>query len=465
MWRERRFSGISVTKSANEGTFGGSVAGLFSDSYASNITEQSVWTSLNNHPRIMIHEKTSRLLQPNDKKILFLVLDGLGGLPRPETGKTEIETANIPNLDGLAGASSGGRAQIVDPGVTPGSGPAHLALFGYHPFQVEFGRGALEALGSEFDMQSDDLAARGNFATLKDSGNVNSVVLDRRAGRPRDDECKRLCEKLHAGLRDNFKGCQIFLLPGKEHRFTVVFRGAGLAAGLNDNDPQRENKPLVPIRPAGAEDQHAASLVNDFLQSSLEILADETPTSSGKIANGMLLRGFSMLPDLQPFHERYGVRAGAIAAYPMYRGVANLVGMEVLGTPSSWEEELTLLEEKWKDHDFFFVHFKNTDTAGHSGLFDEKVRALETLDASIPRLRALDPEVLVITGDHSTPCIHKEHSWHPVPTLIHSPLALPGPNDGFSERALMASDLGVFPATQLMVLALAHASRLNKFGA
>lgn len=413
----------------------------------------------------MIHEKTSALLHPNDNKIILLVLDGLGGLPHPDTGKTEIDTATLPNLDALAGRSSGGRMQVIDPGVTPGSGPAHLSLFGYHPYTVEFGRGALEALGSEFDMQANDLAARCNFATLEEPGNINSVVLDRRAGRPKDEECKRLCEKLLAGLGSEFEGCKVFLLPGKEHRFTLILRGADLSADLNDNDPQREGNPLVPIRPATAQDHHAADVVNDFLQRCLEILADEGPTSSGKPANGMLLRGFSTLPRVQPFNERYGVKAGAIAAYPMYRGVASLVGMEVLGTPANWEEEIALLESKWNDYDFFFMHFKNTDSAGHSGLFDEKVKALEAVDASIPRLEALGPEVIVVTGDHSTPCIHKEHSWHPVPTLIRSPLALPGREAEFSERALMASDLGVFPATQLLPLALAHASRLDKFGA
>jgi 2,3-bisphosphoglycerate-independent phosphoglycerate mutase len=404
----------------------------------------------------MIHPKTRELLIPDrGRKIILLVLDGVGGLPHPETGLSELETARLPNLDRLAARSSGGRMQVVDAGVTPGSGPAHLALFGYHPFEVEFGRGALEALGSGFDFRDGDLAARANYATVDEAG----IVRDRRAGRPPDAENRRLSDKLQKGLAGKLGGAEVFVLPGKEHRFTVVFRGSGLAAELNDNDPQREGLPLVAIRAAAPEAEKAAALVNEFLAAVRRILAGE------KTATGILLRGFSGLPRVMPFRERYGLDAGAIAAYPMYRGVARLAGMKVLGEPKSFDEEIELLEAKYDDHDFFFVHFKGTDTAGHSGDFAEKVRQLEIADAAIPRLEALRPEVLVITGDHSTPCIHREHSWHPVPTLISSPLALPGPGARYSERGLMGGELGIFPATQLLPLVLAHASRLMKFGA
>ena len=413
----------------------------------------------------MIHEKTRALLHPNDKKIVLLILDGLGGLPHRDTALTELDTARLPELDRLARVSSGGRMQVIDPGVTPGSGPAHLALFGYHPFQVEFGRGVLEALGSDFDMQAGDLAARANFATLEEPGKMTSVVADRRAGRPRDEECRRLCEKLSSGLGGRVEDCEVSLLPGKEHRFTVVLRGPGLAAGLNDNDPQQEGRPLLAIAPASDTDLRACEVVNDFLRRSLDILADEGPTSSGKPANGMLLRGFSTLPELQPFSERYGLRAGAIAVYPMYRGVAKLVGMDDLGAAKNLDAEIDLLESRWNDYDFFFLHFKDTDTAGHLGEFDAKVDALERIDRALPRIEALGPEVLIVTGDHSTPCIKGDHSWHPVPAIIHSPLALPAPNVTFSERGLMNGDLAVFPATDLLPLALAHAGRLDKFGA
>jgi 2,3-bisphosphoglycerate-independent phosphoglycerate mutase len=404
----------------------------------------------------MIHEKTRELiLKSPEKKIVLLVLDGLGGLPHPETGLSELETAQLPNLHRIASASSGGRMMVVEPGVTPGSGPAHLSLFGYHPFQVEFGRGALEALGSEFEMQKGDLAARANYATI----DARDIVLDRRASKPTDEENRRLCAKLTQGLGGKVEDAQVFILPGKEHRFTVVLRGRGLDPALNDNDPQREGRALIKIEAQRPDAQKAARLVAAFLAAARTILKDEAK------ANGMLLRGFSGLPEVMPFEQRYGLNAAAIAAYPMYRGVASLVGMKVLGPPKSFEEEIALLEKKYAEHDFFFVHFKGTDTAGHSGDFSQKVRQLEIVDAVMPRIEALKPEVLIVTGDHSTPCIHKEHSWHPVPTIIRSPLSLSRKDAKLTERSLMTGDLGVFHATDLLPLALAHASRLNKFGA
>ena len=404
----------------------------------------------------MIHDKTRALItRPQGKKIVMLVCDGLGGLPHPETGKSELETAKLPQLDALAGRSSVGRMLVVEPGVTPGSGPAHLSLFGYHPYDIDFGRGALEALGSAFDLRTADLAARANYATVDADG----IVQDRRAGRPSDEENRRLCEKLSRGLEGAFPGIELHILPGKEHRFTVVFRGEGLASDLNDNDPQREGRPLLKIEAQSPAAGRSAELVESFLARAKKVLADE------QVATGMLLRGFSGLPDVMPFEERYGLRAGAIAAYPMYRGVAKMVGMEVLGEPKDFEGEIALLEELFDDYDFFYVHYKGTDSAGHSGLFDEKVKHLEIVDTFLPRIEALGPEALIVTGDHSTPCIHKEHSWHPVPTLIHSPLSLSSGVDGFDERRAMVGDLGVFHATELMPLALAHASRFDKFGA
>lgn len=414
----------------------------------------------------MIHEKTRELvLHPDGKdgkpvpRIVLLVADGLSGLPDPMTGKTELEMARIPNLHRLASISSGGRIQIMDPGVTPGSGPAHLAIFGYSPFEVVFGRGALEAMGSDFDMLPGDLAARANFATLRRPVSLASVVEDRRAGRPTDAENRRLCEKIAKALGPDVEGCELFILPGKEHRFTVVLRGEGLSPALNDNDPQREERPLIDILPGTPEAERSSRVVNTFLDSALKALADEPK------ANGILLRGFSDLPKVMPFSERFGVRAAAIASYPMYRGVARLVGMEILGPPKNFDEEIALLEEHYEEYDFFFIHFKYTDSAGHSGEYPKKIAALETFDAAIPRIEALSPEVLIVTGDHSTPCPYMEHSWHPVPTIIRSRWSLPGPNALFTERSLMAGDLGLFPATHLMPLALAHAQRLSKFGA
>ena len=404
----------------------------------------------------MIHPKTRELLIPaRDRKIVQVVLDGLGGLPSRETGRTELETAAIPNMDRLASSSSVGRKLPVEPGVTPGSGPAHLALWGYHPYEVEFGRGALEALGSSFDLQAGDVATRANYATVDAEG----VVHDRRAGRPSDEDNVRLCDMVRAGLEGKIEGVEVFVIPGKGHRFTVVFRGPGLDPALNDNDPQREGLPLIDIVAQRPEAKRTEEVVAQFLAVLRNVLANEM------VATGALLRGFSGLPAVTPFNELYQVDAGAIAAYPMYRGAARLIGMTVLGEPKDLAAEIDVLEEKWDEHDFFFLHYKNTDAAGHTGEFDEKVKAFEEFDALLPRIEALGPEALILTGDHSTPCIHKEHSWHPVPTLIHSPLALYRTGTRFTEQDFFAGDLGIFPATQLVTMALAHASRMIKFGA
>lgn len=403
-----------------------------------------------------MHSKTRDLfVSDSGQKVIQLVLDGLGGLPDPATGLTELETANIPNLDRLASRSSLGRSLPIAPGVTPGSGPAHLALWGYEPYEIEFGRGVLEALGSDFDMQPGDLAARANFATIDE----NNIVHDRRAGRPPDEENVRLCQKLREGLEGKLPGVELFLLNGKEHRFTVLFRGGELGANLNDNDPQREGLELLPVVSGDAASKRSAELVAVFLSAAREILADE------EVASGMLLRGFSGLPDLVPFNELYRASSAAIAAYPMYRGVARLVGMKILGNPHGIEEEVAMLEENYSDHDFFFLHYKPTDSAGHSGLFDEKVAALEAFDSILPRIEALEPAALILTGDHSTPCIHLEHSWHPVPTLISSKLALNTPDAVFTERHCLNGDLGNFNASEMVTLAMAHASRMKKFGA
>jgi len=406
--------------------------------------------------RGMMHPKTRELfISGSGRKVIQLVLDGLGGLPNPDTGRTELETAATPNLDRMAGHSSLGRSLPVAPGVTPGSGPAHLALWGYEPYEIEFGRGVLEALGSDFDMQPGDLAARANFATI----DADNIVHDRRAGRPPDEENVRLCQKLRDGLEGKLPDVELILLNGKEHRFTVLFRGDELGAGLNDNDPQREGLELLPIVASDSASERSAGLVGTFLDTAREILADE------EVATGMLLRGFSGLPDIVPFNELYRADSAAIAAYPMYRGVARLVGMKVLGNPHGLEEEVQLLEEKYSEHDFFFLHYKNTDSAGHSGLFDEKVKALEAFDAMLPRIEALDPAAIIVTGDHSTPCIHMEHSWHPVPTIISSKLALNTPDASFTERHCLNGDLGNFKASEMVTLAMAHASRMKKFGA
>jgi 2,3-bisphosphoglycerate-independent phosphoglycerate mutase len=392
------------------------------------------------------------LVVTNDTRIVLVSLDGLGGLPRPESGRSELETARLPNLSRLADASACGLIRHVAPGITPGSGPGHLGLFGYDPLRYLVGRGVLEALGIEFDLRAGDVAARGNFCTVDGSG----LITDRRAGRISTDVCIRLVERLRA-IR--LPGVEIFVEPVKEHRFVLVLRGADLGGRLSETDSQALGRPPWPVRAMDPASAPTAVLVNKFVAEAQHLLQDTAP------ANMILLRGFDQLPGLPRFPTVFNLRAAAIAAYPMYRGLARLVGMEVLKTGSSFADEVATLRQHWTSYDFFFVHYKDTDKAGEDGDFDAKVAALERFDAALPEIEALGPDVLAVTGDHATPSILAAHGWQPVPVLLHGRYAGADGIGAFSERACGRGSLGIMPAFHLMPLVMANALRLTKFGA
>ncbi len=392
------------------------------------------------------------LVVPNGSKLILFVMDGLGGLPHPETGKTELETARTPNLDRLAYEGNCGLSQPVGPGISPGSGPGHLALFGYDPLRWEIGRGVLEALGIDFPLGPDDVAARGNFCTVDDQGRI----VDRRAGRIPTDVNARLCEKLR---QVRLPGVEVFVEPVREHRFVLVLRGPNLSADLTETDPTREGVPPLPVRATRPEAEATAALVNRWVEEARKVLADEHP------ANMVLLRGFAKHPHPPTFEEVYKLKAAAVATYPMYRGLARLVGMTVVPTGQTLAENFQTVVDRFGDFDFFFVHFKRTDTAGEDGNFDAKVAAIEEADRLIPRLLDLRPDVVVVTGDHSTPAAYRSHSWHPVPAVLWSRWCRPDRAEKFGETACRQGGLGLIPATALMPLMLAHAGRLTRFGA
>ncbi len=404
------------------------------------------------------HAVYKHLVQKNDNKIVLLVMDGLGGLPLTAGGQTELESASTPNLDKLAAEGVTGRSIPVRPGITPGSGPAHLSLFSYDPVVFDVGRGVLEALGIGFPLQANDLAARGNFATV----DANGLLTDRRAGRIPTEECERLTAKLQAQTSLQDEGYEIFVKPVKEHRFVLVIRGEGLGGQLTDTDPQVVGKAPLPVRdesntPAGA---NTAALVNKWLAQARAVLADEPR------ANALNLRGLAQDPRLPQFGDIFGLRAAAIAVYPMYRGVAKLVGMKVIDFAGDRpSHEVAALRQVWQDYDFFFIHIKKTDSYGEDGNFDAKVHEIEAVDQIIPDILALDPNVLIVTGDHSTPAAMRSHSHHPVPTLIWGPGVLPDQTTRFGERATEQGGLGLFHATQIIPLAMGYADRLRKFGA
>jgi 2,3-bisphosphoglycerate-independent phosphoglycerate mutase len=389
---------------------------------------------------------------PAATKIVLLSADGLGGFPHPDTGRSELETARLPRLDALAGRAACGLIRHVGPGITPGSGPGHLGLFGYDPLRYQVGRGVLEALGIDFDLRPGDVAARGNFCTVDAQGRIT----DRRAGRIPTSRCVELVERLR---RIRLPGLQAFVEPVKEHRLVLVLRGAGLSGRLSETDPQAVGRPPLPVEALAPEAESTAARVNQFVREAGALLADAAP------ANMILLRGFDQLPALPRFPEVFGLRAGAIAAYPMYRGLARLVGMDVLKTGATFAEEVQTLAAHWDAYDFFFLHYKDTDKAGEDGDFPGKVAALERLDAELPAVEALRPDVLVVTGDHASPAVLKGHSWHPVPVLVAGRYAAADAVERFTERACAAGSLGLLPSHHLMPLVMASALRFTKFGA
>lgn len=396
----------------------------------------------------------SELSISGSSKIVFLIMDGLGGIQMEGKGGTELQVARTPNLDQLAEISSCGLLDPVAPGITPGSGPAHFALFGYDPVQYNIGRGILEATGIDFPLTEKDVVARMNFATVDSSGKVT----DRRAGRISTETNQRVCQKIRQGLKPG-AALEVIVETVKEHRGILVLRGEGLRGDIQDTDPEREGVPPLDPKALVPEAQETAARVGNILSQIGRILADEPK------ANMVLLRGFAKHTRYPSMKDRYGLNALAIAAYPMYRGISRLVGMTVLSQVSNLGEEFKALEENYSRYDFFFLHVKQTDSRGEDGNFDAKVAVIEEVDGFLPRVRALKPDVLVVTGDHATPAKLASHSWHPLPVILHSQYCLIDGVRKFDEISCIPGALGRIRSVDLMPLALANARRLTKFGA
>ena len=401
----------------------------------------------------------SKLTIKTGAKLALVVLDGLGDIATAAQGNlTPLEAAKTPNLDALVRSGCAqGRLTPVAPGITPGSGPGHLGLFGYDPLEFEVGRGVIETLGLGIELKNGDVAARANFCTLDDKG----IVTDRRAGRIATEVCERLCGLLSAKIK-KLGTTQVIIVPGKEHRFVVVFRGAGLEGPLTDTDPNREGLPIAAAQPVDAKNakqKKVAKLIADFYKAALPLLAKEKP------ANGFLMRGIAHQPDIPTFEQRYQLKAAAIAVYPMYKGLSQLVGMTKIEGPQTIREQFERYVAEYENYDYFFIHYKYTDKAGEDGNFAAKVKAIEDFDAALPVLLARKPDVLVITGDHSTPCALKGHSWHPQPVLLHSASCGNDKLERFTETGANLGSLGVMEAKYLIRHMQANAKMFDKFGA
>ena len=400
-----------------------------------------------------VHALIKPLVQKNDTKIVLYVADGLGGLPQQPGGKTELETAKTPNLDRLAREGVLGGSIPVAPGISPGSGPGHLGLFGYDPVKYLIGRGALEATGIGFQLKDGDVAIRANFCTLDAEGNI----ADRRAGRIPTEESAPIVERLAREVA--IPGVEVIVKPVKEHRFVVVLRGEGLEGAVADTDPQATGVPPLPARPLEAGSRRTAEVCDAFVEQVRTLLKDEPK------ANGCTLRGITGKPSIPSFEEVYGLKAAAIAVYPMYKGLASLVGMDVTGEAQTLDDQVAVLKQNWDKYDFFFLHFKYTDSTGEDGNFEAKVKRTEQYDAAVPAILDLGPDVFIATGDHSTPSMLASHSWHPVPTLLWAKNCRCDPCESFGESECLRGGLGQFEARHLMTLAMANAGRLAKFGA
>lgn len=397
-------------------------------------------------------EFISKLSIETDSKILIIVLDGLGSIPNPTNSKTELEFAKKPNLDNLAKKSICGLSDPVAPGITPGSGPGHLAIFGYNPIKYSIGRGILGAVGIGFDVTARDVAARANFCTIDGNGNI----IDRRAGRISTEVCSSLCKRLD-GMK--IKDVEVFVKPEKEHRAVCLFRGDELGGSLTDSDPQKVGVSPKVVEALDEESKKTALIVNEFLKITKDKLKDLKP------ANMLLLRGFSKYPHIPSMRDICKLKPLAIASYPMYKGLAKLVGMDVAETGDTLDGQIQALKTNYEKYNFFYFHFKKTDSAGEDGDFEKKVAAIEGFDSVLGDILNLNFDVVVITSDHSTPSLLKSHSWHPCPVLLCSKYCIPDEVEKFTERECIKGGLGRINSLDIMPLALAHALKLNKYGA
>ncbi|HET6430497.1 MAG TPA: 2,3-bisphosphoglycerate-independent phosphoglycerate mutase [Phycisphaerae bacterium] len=395
----------------------------------------------------------SSLAKETDTRIVLLVMDGVGDCDNDRKG-TALQQARTPNFDAVAAAGAMGLLVPVATGVTPGSGPGHLGLFGYDPLIYQVGRGVLGALGIEFPLAKRDVAARLNFCTIDADGNVT----DRRAGRIPDSENERIVARITEKLKAP-KGVEVFLRTEAEHRALLVLRGDGLDDNVGETDPQATGVPPLEADRPPHNKSRTARIVADLIGQVRQILADEPQ------ANMILGRGFAKFPDWPTFPQRYKLNPAAVAGYPMYRGVARLVGIPVVAEPTTAADICAEVAKALADHTFIFAHFKYTDKAGEDGDLAGKIARIEEMDAALPALLDADPDVLVVTGDHSTPPSLKAHSWHPVPVLMKAPHLRGGDGGGFNEVACRAGQIGTIPSSHMLPLAMAHAGKLEKFGA
>ena len=400
------------------------------------------------------------LVEKNDSKILLVVLDGLGDIPSID-GKTPLEAAKTPNLDKLSKESALGMHIPVLPGITPGSGPGHLSIFGYNPLKYKIGRGILEALGVGLEVTKNDICIRANYAKVEEKDG-KLIVNDRRAGRLSTEENKKLTEKITKEIEE-INGVKIFMKSGIEYRLAILLRFNEKVnedmCNILETDPQNEGKEVISPEPLSEKAKIVSEILKEFLLRVREIIKNEK-------GNYLLLRGYSTPPIIPNFSEIYKLKSLSIATYPMYKGLTKLIGMETVKVDGfSIKDEIDVLRKNYKNFDFIYLHIKKTDSYGEDGDFMNKLKVIEEFDSYLPEILSLNFDVLCITGDHSTPTIMKSHSFHPVPLLIHSPFVFKGLSERFTEKDCLKGELGTIKGEDIISLLLAHSKKLKKYGA
>ncbi len=398
-------------------------------------------------------------------KIVFIVFDGLADRPIKELGnKTPLEVANKPNLDELAKRGVNGLLDIISPGKRIGSDVAHLSILGYDPYKYYTGRGPLEASGIGLELDSNDVAFRANFATVSE----DFTVIDRRAGR-----IKEGTKELEKAINEIDIGVDFIFKASVAHRGALVLKGKGLSDKVSDTDPHEVGVKVMEAKPLEntKEAKRTAEIINEFTKKVHEVLNNhrvnvERAKRGLPKANIVLLRGAGRTPKLEPFEKRYGIKGACIAKTAIIKGIARLLGMEVIDSKEDFLERGKQIFEALNRNDFVLLNIKEPDEAGHDGNYEKKIKIIEEADKMIGMfLDYVEENYLVVLSDHTTPVSFRDHTGDEVPVLIAGPEVRSDDVTTFSERSVYKGYLNRIRALDLMTYMLNLTNRLEKYGA
>ena len=404
-------------------------------------------------------------------KTFFVICDGLGDRPIPKLGrKTPLEYAKTPNLDAIARRGIIGAMNTIDIGVRPGSDTAHMAIFGYDPHVYYTGRGPFETAGLRMEHKDGDICFRVNMGTVDDTLHI----IDRRAGRIGDTSA--FARELNGMKID---GVEFFVKAGTGYRMGMIMRGKKLSTHITDIDPGHVGKGVRMCEATDdtSEAKRTAKILNTFVSRAHKLLK-RMPVNIDRQKNGLpqanylLVRGAGVYPKLPRFFDKYGLRAACFAGAGLYKGIARLIGMDVVHVPGATGKPDSNIRAKVetaikhrKDYDFFFIHFKGADSCGEDGDVEGKIAYIEKIDDAVAPLLKLKNSLVVITADHSTPCTIKSHSADDVPIVIMGDEVRDDDVHEFSERTCAKGRMGHIKGMHVMPIILDLMGIAEKFGA